>query len=204
MRSTPPDVTGTGHYGGAMNVAASDVATSLRARVPGIGAKKLHKLLYYAQGHHLATFGVPLFADTVSAWDMGPVVGRLWKAERDQGVPQSVVGAAREVESRLTEAQLNTIGYVVSRYGALTGRDLEVLTHGEGPWRRADALRSPGGSARIEPAWMQEYFAQAGDDEDEPPLDSEAVRAWLKETAPPTERRPDSAGALADRLAQLR
>jgi uncharacterized phage-associated protein len=39
--------------------------------------KKLHKLLYYCQGHHLATFGLPLFDESISAWDMGPVVGTL-------------------------------------------------------------------------------------------------------------------------------
>ena len=31
------------------------------------GTKKLHKLMYYCQGHHLATFGEPLFAGVVAA-----------------------------------------------------------------------------------------------------------------------------------------
>jgi uncharacterized phage-associated protein len=54
-----------------MPVSAHDVAAVLRARQPGMPAKKLHKLLYYCQGHHLAVFDEPLFAETVSAYDMG-------------------------------------------------------------------------------------------------------------------------------------
>jgi uncharacterized phage-associated protein len=63
-----------------MAVPARDVAAALREWLPDLGAVKLHKLLYYCQGHHLARFGEPLFADTISAWDMGPVVGTLWRS----------------------------------------------------------------------------------------------------------------------------
>jgi hypothetical protein len=65
-----------------MTVSAHDVAAELRDRLPGLGAKKLHKLLYYCQGHHLATFGEPLFGENIGAWDMGPVVEPLWRDER--------------------------------------------------------------------------------------------------------------------------
>jgi hypothetical protein len=40
---------------------ARDIASALRQRLPDIGVKKLHKLLYYAQDHRLAAFGRPLF-----------------------------------------------------------------------------------------------------------------------------------------------
>ena len=53
-------------------LSAHSVAVELRHRLPGVGVKKLHKLLYYCQGHHLATFGLPLFSESISAWDMGP------------------------------------------------------------------------------------------------------------------------------------
>ncbi len=36
-------------------LSAHDVAAQVRQRVPGVGTKKLHKLLYYCQGHHMAT-----------------------------------------------------------------------------------------------------------------------------------------------------
>src|SRR5437773_4537685 len=106
-----------------MTLSAREVAAVLRERLPGLPAKKLHKLLYYCQGHHLAAFGEPLFRETISAWDMGPVVGTLWYREKHGDVSRH--------HADLDEAQLNTIGYVISRYGALTGRDLENLTHSE-------------------------------------------------------------------------
>jgi uncharacterized phage-associated protein len=96
-----------------MSLSAHDVAAVLRDRLPGVPTKKLHKLLYYCQGHHLATFDKPLFSETISAWDMGPVVGTLWYAEKQGEVPRA--------PRQLDEAQLNTIGYVLSRYGSLTG-----------------------------------------------------------------------------------
>src|SRR3954464_15797303 len=125
-------------YTRAVPLHARDVAAVVRQRLPGVGAKKLHKLLYYCQGHHLATFGRPLFDETVSAWDMGPVVGSLWSADT-QGVvrvepPSASVG----------EAELNTVGYVLSRYGRLSGRDLEILSHAEDPWQRAGRSRRAG------------------------------------------------------------
>jgi uncharacterized phage-associated protein len=157
-----------------MTVSAHDVAAVLRARLPGLPVKKLHKLLYYCQGHHLAAFDEPLFSETISAYDMGPVVGTLWSQEKRGDRPP--------VNTALTEAQLNTIGYVLSRYGALTGRDLENLTHGEPPWQLADSSRSPGGSARIERDWMKHYFKTSGAadaEQEDVALDSAAVADWL-------------------------
>src|SRR4051794_29818552 len=39
---------------------------------------KLQKLLYYAQGFHLAIQGEPLFAEPIEAWEHGPVVCRVY------------------------------------------------------------------------------------------------------------------------------
>ena len=178
-------------------VSAHDVAAELRRRLPGIGAKKLHKLLYYCQGHHLATFGAPLFTETISAWDMGPVVGHLWRQEKEDGI--------RGVSSEMDEAALNTVGYVLSRYGALTGHDLEHLTHSEAPWQEANARRSPGTSAKIDAKTIASYFRQTemGDeDNDTLPLDADEVAAWLKGAADRQSepKRPDSVESLRARL----
>jgi uncharacterized phage-associated protein len=179
-----------------MTVSAQNVAAVLRERLPGLPTKKLHKLLYYCQGHHLATFGDPLFAETISAWDMGPVVGQLWHQEKETG--------RSEVRDELTEAQLNTIGYVVSRYGALTGLDLENLTHSETPWLQADDRRRPHESVRIEPEWLISYFRTNGaaDGEDDVPLDSDAVAQWLAGAGPrrADELNRDSPEELRSRL----
>ncbi|WP_239310782.1 MULTISPECIES: Panacea domain-containing protein [unclassified Frankia] len=183
-----------------MPIPARDVAAILRARLPGLGAKKLHKLLYYCQGHHLAAFDEPLFSEAISAWDMGPVVAELWRDEKyGTARPPGRVDAGGE-------AELNTIGYVLSRYGALTGHDLEILSHGELPWYTANQGRRPGDSAPITVQSMREYFATAGAPataEDEPVLDSAAVAGWLAGAA---ERRgpgrPDDLNELHARLGQ--
>lgn len=181
-----------------MTLSARDVAAVLRDRLPGLPAKKMHKLLYYCQGHHLAAFDEPLFSETISAWDMGPVVGTLWRAEKQGDRP-----AAQHRE--LNEAQLNTIGYVISRYGALTGLDLENLTHSEMPWQMANGGRRAGESTRIRVEWIREYFRADGaadGDEDEVLLDSDAVSRWLRDADKrrPTSPRPDSIEELQARL----
>jgi len=165
-------------YPGAMTVSAHDVAAVLRERLPGLGQVKLHKLLYYCQGHHLATFNEPLFRETVSAWDLGPVVGTLWRQE-DQGEPSPS-------RTDLDEAALNTIGYVLSRYGAASGTDLKHMTHAERPWLMADESRPAGGRVRIQEAWMRDYFRTEGAPdvgEDDIPLDSAAVSDMLRKAA---------------------
>lgn len=184
-----------------MTVSAHDVAAALRGRLPGLPVKKLHKLLYYCQGHHLAAFGTPLFAETISAWDMGPVVGQLWHEEKH--------GDHSPAGSRLDEAQLNTIGYVLSRYGALSGTDLEHLTHAETPWQYANTRRMPGESARIELEWIRDYFTTAGvadGDEDEPVVDAAEVRAILKgaEARRSANPKPDDPERMYARLRSMR
>lgn len=169
-------------------VSAHDVAAELRRQQPGLPAVKLHKLLYYCQGHHLAVFGEPLFTETLEAWDMGPVVAELWRAEKYRTpIPAPV---------ELGEAELNTVGYILSRYGALTGRDLEILSHGEDPWKLADQGRRPGEAVRIDPEVITRYFRDHHFEDDG--LDRAAVSKWLRESAtqPRGPDRPDSLDAM--------
>ncbi|MDR1166516.1 MAG: DUF4065 domain-containing protein [Deltaproteobacteria bacterium] len=43
---------------------------------------KIQKLLYFAQGFHLAYWPTPLFADPIEAWKYGPVVRSIYYALR--------------------------------------------------------------------------------------------------------------------------
>lgn len=174
-----------GPYDRPMPVSAHDVAAELRARQPGMPVKKLHKLLYYCQGHHLAVHGEPLFDDTIDAWDMGPVVAGLWRAEKH--------GTPTPEPAELGEAALNTVGYTLSRYGALTGKDLENLTHSEDPWRNADNARQRGHSPRIEHDQIAQYFRDNIAEENQ--LDRAQVSQWLRRTA----TRPAESGVALTR-----
>jgi len=172
-------------YAGTMTTySAHDVAVEIRARIPGVGAKKLHKLLYYCQGYHVAAFDTPLFGENIDAWDMGPVVAQLWRDEKHG----SLLIFGPDDGQPLDEAALNTIGYVVDRYGGLTGADLEAMTHREAPWIEADTARKTGRSDNIPLGTLVEWFkprqpADDAADHDLPPIDEAALREWLDQTA---------------------
>ena len=159
-----------------VTVSVHDVAAELRAQRPGCSVTKLHALLYYCQGHHLAWFGEPLFEDVIEAWGVGPVVPTLWYAEKNGDPPAH--------RGRLGNRERNTVGYVVSRYGNLTATDLTILTTNEEPWRRA------GEGHRIGHTSLVEYFATNNTADENTGLDRATVAAWLKNTA----ARPDQRG----------
>ena len=180
---------------------AADVAAELRRRLPDLGAKKLHKLLYFCQGHHLADTGRPLFGGSIAAWDMGPVVGGLWKHEQTHG---PVLNGRP-----LNQAALNTIGFVLSRYGRLTGRDLEILTHGEPPWNAAKARGASSGdrSPKITHRDLTAFFASREDPDEDAGVDP-APDELIDFLRGATERsasgsRPDDLARLKDRLVAL-
>jgi uncharacterized phage-associated protein len=177
-------------------VSATDVAHVLRQLLPGLSARKLHMLLYYCQGRHLASHGVQLFADAIAAWDQGPVVGALWFAESYGSSPQAL--------RTLHEAQLATVSDVVRRYGALSLRDLESLTRNESPWLLADVSRVAGTSAPIRVDWIRAHFLAAELDDEEPTAAVAEVAVWLPTSRPPatvTQLVPDVAQVLPAALA---
>jgi uncharacterized phage-associated protein len=196
--ATPPGLS----YADHMTVSAHAVAAALRERLPDIPAVKLQKLLYYCQGHHLAHFDEPLFSDTISAWKMGPVVPAVWHEGRQGPLPEE----RDMVRPPLDEAVLNTVGYVVSRYGVMTGRELTILSHGEAPWRRANERQAMGGAARIEVDWIKQYFQEAelADREDAAAFDPTKVAEIVSgavERAGQRESQTTTPDALEDVLA---
>lgn len=110
------------------DASAAAVAKEIRRRRQSIGKAKLHKLLYYVQGYHLAWEGAPAFEDDIEAWERGPVVADLWHAEkhgvqvRDETLPVSVH---------------NIVTNVLCRLGNMTGAELIAATHREDPWVHA-------------------------------------------------------------------
>ncbi len=107
------------------------VAQEIRSRKQGIGQAKLHKLLYYVQGYHLAWEGRPAFAEEIEAWRMGPVIARLWRAEKR--------GLTSDSHEPLPDTVRNTVTNVLVRFGDQTGAALIKATHAEDPWRKVTA-----------------------------------------------------------------
>ncbi|MGA7027993.1 MAG: type II toxin-antitoxin system antitoxin SocA domain-containing protein, partial [Candidatus Acidiferrales bacterium] len=71
-------------------ISCSDVARYFLALVDedagdSLSNLKLQKLVYYAQGFHLALYGEPLFPEVIRAWRHGPVVPELYHALKQFG-----------------------------------------------------------------------------------------------------------------------
>lgn len=132
---------GARHYCAAMTT-ANDIAVALLARVPHISDRKLHAMLYLAQGLCLAANGAPLFADALIATNLGVRVEGIGDTN---GKP-------------LTDAEHAVVAVAISRYGSLPAMDLEALIRGQGPWQVS------------EPDWpveldvIREFFRTQDDD----------------------------------------
>ena len=128
-----------------------DTPLQCRTLERGSGDVKIHKLLYYCQGWHLARTGEPLFAEPIEAWLNGPVVAELWRDEKRAHRP-SPAALALDAESR------HTVEIVVARYGDLTGKQLIRLTHDEPPWRDASEREDAFVSATISVGALIRHF----------------------------------------------
>ncbi len=74
---------------------------------------KLQKLLYYAQGVHLAAFDAPLFEEDMVAWNYGPVVESVYKQYKIFNSGPIHIVYDRE-NDKLTEETKN---FIVNVYG---------------------------------------------------------------------------------------
>ena len=94
---------------------------------------KVQKLVYYAQGYHLAIFGKPLFDEPILAWQHGPVVESLYNELK--GFLDGAITECRYDPSKFTEEQLELLHEVQEAYGQFSAWKLRNLTHSEPPWK---------------------------------------------------------------------
>lgn len=121
---------------------------------------KLQKLLYYAQGWHLALKDAPLFADRIEAWQHGPVCPVVWTRFRESGwnpIPPEV--CQTDSEQDLQPETFSFLGEVWDAYGQFTAKRLEEMTHEEPPWK--DAWNSDlNGKAEIPHEALRNFFQE--------------------------------------------
>ena len=95
---------------------------------------KLQKLLYYAQGFHVAMCnGAPLFSESVLAWKHGPVVNRVYKHYRDCSWHPIDPKSEFHADAYAPEDR-ELLETVYSTYGQFSATKLESMTHEESPW----------------------------------------------------------------------
>jgi uncharacterized phage-associated protein len=108
-------------------VSAHDVARFLRHRKQHATTTQVQKWAYYGQGWHLVLTGEPMFVEPIKAYAYGPVVEKLWAAEKYDWPPLP--------EQRLEPSHEFVLDLVLERLGHLTAGQLRDRTHHEAPWR---------------------------------------------------------------------
>ncbi|MDR6216167.1 type II toxin-antitoxin system antitoxin SocA domain-containing protein [Paracidovorax wautersii] len=93
---------------------------------------KLQKLLYYAQGFHLALFDRPLFENEIRAWTHGPVVAEVYRDYKQHG-GNPIPRAQCDLDA-LTNAEQELLAEVYQVYGQYSAWKLRNMTHEEAPW----------------------------------------------------------------------
>lgn len=112
---------------------------------------RLQKLLYFAQGWHLARYGKPLFPDPIEAWTYGPVVPAVYNAYCQHG-RNGIPGELPGVEA-FTQEEYALLLDVVREYDKYGTSSLVNMTHKRGaPWAAV------GNHAEIPQEAMRSYF----------------------------------------------
>lgn len=142
-----------------MNTAKQVAQYILVLSNPEIGAitsnLKLQKLLYYAQGVHLAAFDTPLFEDEIVAWKFGPVVEKVYIDYKIHGSGAIPVPSSTKNHSFIdafSKEKKDFIGNVYAYFGQYDALKLMQMTHEELPWKTTSA------SGMIPKEKMMSYF----------------------------------------------
>lgn len=131
-------------YRAAVTTNATSVLAAIDMHRPGMSTTKKHLLLFFAQGHHLADLGDVLFTEAI------------YTTDRD-----IAVDLTDDDPDLLSDAEFNTVVYVLHRYGNLSPADLRTLIQASAPWqmgRNADRV--------IERLWLRDWFLRADEQND--------------------------------------
>ncbi|MBD2384884.1 SocA family protein [Cylindrospermum sp. FACHB-282] len=95
---------------------------------------KLQKLLYYAQGFHLALYDKPLFSEPIEAWRYGPVVPEVYHEYKNCG--SDAIPIPEDIDfSKFNEQTVELLNEVYNVYGQFSAWKLRNMTHNEDPWK---------------------------------------------------------------------
>lgn len=102
---------------------------------------KLQKLVYYAQGFHLAILDKPVFDEPIEAWAHGPVVPVLYHSYKAGG--SNPIPRPEDIDfSIYSNDTREVLDEVHKVYGQFSAWKLRNMTHEEPPWIEASETRS--------------------------------------------------------------
>lgn len=112
-------------------VTVHDVVAFLLTRSPGfLSMSVIHRMAYFAQGHHLAWTGTPLFNEELRIRRSGPVVHALFPVQENGCTAEAwPTGNA----SAVTGAAADTVTSVFDFYGDMSGISLGRIAHKHAP-----------------------------------------------------------------------
>ncbi|MAC47020.1 MAG: hypothetical protein CMI12_09215 [Oceanospirillum sp.] len=120
----------------------------------GLSNLKLQKLVYYAQGFHLAIFDQPLFEERIEAWTHGPVTPELYQQYKSFGKnPIPLAGDSGLKQCVFSDNQRELLDEVFEVFGQYSAWKLRDMTHEESPW-----LNNESHAGVISPDEIKEYF----------------------------------------------
>jgi uncharacterized phage-associated protein len=97
---------------------------------------KLQKLLYYAQGFHLAAYDEPLFPERIEAWAHGPVVPDVYHRLKQFGADPVQLPQDVDLDEIFGDREKELLDEVYSVYGQFSAAALRNMTHDEPPWKQ--------------------------------------------------------------------
>jgi uncharacterized phage-associated protein len=112
---------------------------------------KLQKLLYYAQGFHLALYGDALFPEEIKAWQHGPVVESVYHQYKQYGAGAIPIPKIPDFSIYTPEIR-ELLDEIYNVFGQFSAWKLRNLTHDEPPYLQT----KPG--EEISRECMKEYF----------------------------------------------
>jgi uncharacterized phage-associated protein len=100
----------------------------------GLTNLKLQKLIYYAQGFHLAIFDKPLFDKEIEAWRHGPVVPELYQAYKASAKDCLPLPDDFSLE-QLSKDEFELVEEVYRVFGQYAAWKLREMIYEEPPWK---------------------------------------------------------------------
>jgi len=109
-----------------------------KANGEGITNIDIQKIIYLAQGWHLALRGEPLFQEPIRAWIYGPAVEEIYRRLEQYGdLPIPPSEAPANAGEGLSEGVRHLLDQVWAKYSRMSALQLINLTHQPGPWKTA-------------------------------------------------------------------
>jgi uncharacterized phage-associated protein len=136
----------------AINVAKYFLSKTLESD-ENITNLKLQKLLYYAQGYHLALYDSELFHEEICAWTHGPVCPEIYYRFKEFGSNNISYNEKENFSDIFTPEQLDFLDEVYNVFGQFSAWKLRDMTHEESPW-----INNKSYNGIIPPDEMRDYF----------------------------------------------